>query len=528
MVSINNEIFIFSSVMNLPEIRLHVGRYLDMHDLASCALVNKTWHETFLPYLYYKCDTDISFCHPQHWPSFQNNLHHTRVFNILYNTIKNSNEKALVLQKCTLLRQLSLHPAHSNMTFFLQLLQQNHRLRRVDLSIGEVTELYLPTPLTIRPTSCAVTFLSTIAQSCPRLTELGLDMMLHPESEKQFFEIFSRHFMPRLNKLNWAWFRVSRVERSAWMIRENSLTEENRCDIKHTFPELKELTVYICILDMPHPWEEEVMLFENSPNLEVLSWSWDPSPLFGVGTYDPSWNINLFINILCKFITTRWFKLHSISLSISKCDTHVFQDEQISRVLKSLRNPLRRFELKNGNPCTKLTWQSLRQHLQTIKKLYLCTETGMALSSTQIEEVLTTGHHLVNFRHESVLKASDITIDMKIDVPYSSSIQFQYPWVCHRLQVLRIILLRNTEDHSLNLSIFNQLAKMTELRELHISSARRGPEYGLNPEDYLPDLTLAESFDGLYSSYKQIRNHPVGKRLLLIWPGLSNCYLYNL
>jgi Leucine-rich repeat (LRR) protein len=533
--------------MELPELRLHVGRYLTINDLASCVLVNKLWHDTFLPYLYHKCDTNVNI---RHWPSFKNNLHHTRELDISYNTLKHSDEKSAALQKCTHLRKLSLNAAHTNMKFFLQLIQQNPRLCRVDLAVGEVTELDTPTTLKIKPTSCAVTFLDTMARSCPRLTELGVDMMLHPESEKKFYNSFSRHFMPRLTKLYWAWFRVRRVKTSPWMIDKYGLPGEKRNDDRCSFPELRVLTVYICVLDTPHPWEEEIMLFENSPNLEVLSWSWDPSPLFGVGSQDPSLNIDQFFHTLCKFIATRWFKLHSISLSIKKSDTHIFQDEHISRVLKTMRNPLRRFELRNGNPCTKQTWQALRQHIKTIHTLHLSSETGMALSSSEIEEVLSTGHRLIDFQHDSVLNASDVTSGMIIDrhscnvsllsilttplISQGTSVSslpchFQYPWICHRLQVLKIVLLRHSEDY-LNFAVFAQLAKMKELRVLHISSPSRGPEYGLNPGGYLFDLTDAESlpFEGHYSSYNQIRDHPVGKRLLFIWPGLTNCYWYNI
>jgi len=520
--------------MELPEIRLHIGRYLSIDDLASCVLVNRLWHDTFLPYLYHKCDTNVIY-QAQYWPAFKNNLQHTRELNIFHNTLKTSDDRKTVLQKCRLLRKLSLNPAHLNDRFFLQLIQQNPQLRQVDLSIGEVTEIYGNKPLAFNATSAAVTILDTIAQSCPKLTELGVEMMLHPESEKHFYGSLSRNFMPRLTKLHWSWFRLNRVENLPWMTEKYSLTAENRSNAWSTppeFPELRELIVYICVPEMPHPWEQELLLFENSPKLEVLSWSWDPTPLFGIVRYDPSRSIELFIGILCKFIATRWLKLHSISLSINKSSSFVFQDEHVSRVLKSLRNPLRRFELSNGNPCTKLTWQALSQHLHTIHILHINGDTGMELSSSEIECVLSSGQHLIDFQHDSVLNASDVSMNMIFykEWPLSLSSYFRYPWACHRLQILKIALLRHPENHFLDFAVFAQLAKMKELRVLHISSENRGPEYGLNPADYLYDLTLVEPlpFNGEYHSYKQIRHHPVGKRLLLIWPGLTNCYWYNI
>lgn len=519
--------------MELPEIRLHIGRYLSINDLASCILVNKLWHDTFLPYLYHKCDTDVIY-QAEYWPAFKNNLQHTRELNIFHNTLKTSDDRNTILQKCRLLRKLSLNPANLNNRFFLRLIQQNPRLRQVYLSIGEVKEMYGNTPLAFSATSAAATILDTIAQSCPRLTELGVDMMLHPESEKLFYGSFSRHFMPRLTKLHWSWFRLNGMETLPWMTDKYSLTVENRSNAWCTppdFPELKELIVYICIPEMPYPWEQELLLFQNSPKLEVLSWSWDPTPLFGMIRYNPSRSIDLFIGILCKFIATRWLKLHSISLSINKSSSFVFQDEHVSRVLKSLRNPLRRFELSNGNPCTELTWQALSQHLPTIQVLHINRDTGMELSSSEIEYVLSSGQHLIDFQHDSVLNASDVTKNMTIDKewPFSSSSHFRYPWACHRLQILKIVLLRHPDDHLLNLTVFAQLAEMKELRVLHISSENRGPEYGLNPGDYLYDLPLVESlpFDGLYDNYNQMGDHPVGKRLLVIWPRLTNCYWYN-
>lgn len=513
--------------MELPEIRLYVGQYLDNNDLLSCALVNKTWHDTFHPYLYHTCDTDIAFCQPQHWPSFLNHLHYTRSLNIYYNTLKDNDEKAIVLQKCTLLRQISFHPAHLNMNFFLRLIQQNPRLRQVNLSIGEVTELHTTAPFSMQPTSCAVEFLETMVRSCPQLTELGVDMMLHPRSEKQFYDIFSKHFMPRLTKLHWAWFRLRHVKTSPWMIDDdNPNTKHGGCNTR-AFPNLKDLTVNICVLDMPHPWQEEVVLFENSPNLEILSWTWDPSPLFGAPRFDPSENIDLFINILSRFIKTRWHKLHSFRLSIHNSDTHVFQDEQISRLLKSFQNPLRQFQLTNGNPCTGLTWHALQRHLPTLQKVHLCSETGMTLTSTEIHHVLSSAIRLIDFQHDAILKSSDITIDTQIQSQVPSPIQF--PWVCTRLQVLKILLLRHAEDYDKNYTVFKQLAKMTELRELHITSITRGPEFGLNPRDYLHDPTLDNylTFEGLRSSYHKIRQHPIGRRLLLIWPRLTSCHWHN-
>jgi hypothetical protein len=356
------------------------------------------------------------------------------------------------------------------------------------------------------------------------MTELGLEMMLHPKSEKKFYGSFSSHFMPRLTKLTWSWFRLNGVETLPWM------TEENR-STPPEFPELRELIVYICIPELPHPWEQELLLFEHSPKLEVLSWSWDPTPLFGMVRYNPSRNIDLFIGILCKFIATRWLNLHSIILSINKSSSYVFQDEHVSRVLKSLRSPLRRFELSNGNPCTELTWQALSHHLHTIHILHINRETGMELSSSKIEYILSSSQHLIDFQHDSVLNASDVTNNMIIDKewPLTISSPYRYPWACHRLQILKIVLLRHPDDHLLNFAVFAQLAKMKELRELHISSPNRGPEFGLNPGDYLDDQSLVKPlpFDGLYASYNQIRKHPIGKRLLLIWPGLTNCYWYN-
>lgn len=509
--------------MDLPEIRRYIGHYLDNNDLASCVLVCKLWHDTFLPLLYYNCDSGISF-HSQHWASFKNNLQHTRNLNVSYNTLKTRKDQDVVLQNCTNLRQLSLNPAHLNTFFFLQLIQQNARLRRVDLTIGQATQLHTTDNLTVAPSSCAVNFLDTISRSCPQVTELGLDMILHPESENQFYNSFKRDFMHKLTKLDWSWFRLNPINISPWISKKNGSYIYNAA-----FPALKELTVYLCVLDMPHSWDEELLLFENSPNLEVLAWSWGPSPVFGPVNYDRTHDIESFIKILCKFIDSRWVKLHSISLSITTSGTYVFEDEQISAVLKSFRIPLRRFALRNGNPCTRLTWQALRRHLTSIECLYLSRRTGMALSSTEIQEVLSSGQHLIDFQHDSVLNASDITEDM-IQWPLSISSGLHYPWVCHRLQVIKINLLKHPHDHLLNFAVFSQLTKLTELQVLLISSPGRGPQFGLNPVHYIYDSTLADSppFDGRYSSYNEIRNHPVGKRLLFIWPGLTDCYWFNI
>jgi hypothetical protein len=509
--------------MDIPEIRLCVGRYLDNHDLASCVLVNKLWYDTFLPFLYYSCDTGISY-HARYWTSFKNYLQYTRNLNVSYNTLKTRKDQDVVLQKCTNLRQLSLNPAHLNTKFFLQIIQQNPRIKRLDLSVGEVTQMYTTDPITIAPSFSAGNFMNTVARSCPQLTELGLDMMLHPESEKQFYDTFSKNFTQNLTKLDWSWYRLNPVNISPWMTQENHNTI---CGA--SFPKLKELNVYISVLDIPHPWDQELVLFENSPSLEVLDWSWDPSPLFGPGNTDRTHDIQSFIKTLCRFIATRWLKLHSITLSMTRSDTYVFEDEQISRVLKCFRNPIRRLSLRNGNPCTKLTWQALRIHLNTIESLYISSKTGMTLCSSEIQEVLSSSPRLIDFQHDSVLDIMDVTKDM-IQWPRCISSEFHYPWICHRLQVLKINLLRHPYDHLMNFAVFSQLTKLTELQVMLLTSPGRGREYGLDPTAYLYDLNLAESspFDGQYSSYNEIRSHPVGKRLLSIWPGLINCYWYNL
>ena len=486
------------------------------------------WYHTFLPFLYYTCDTEVSY-HAQHRTSFKNYLQHTRDLTVSYNTLKTRKDQDLFLQECTNLRRLRLKPAHLNTKFFLKLIHQSSLLRRLDMSVGEVIQLHTTDQLTIAPSNCMVNFLETLAQSCPQLTELGLDMMLHIDSEKQFYKSFARNFMHKLTKLEWVWFRSSQVDILPWITRENN---NDICDA--AFPELKQLAVSICVTDMPHPWIQELVLFENCPKLEVLAWSWDPSALYGPATLDRTQDIHSFITTLCSFITNSWLKLHSISLTMTRDDHYIFEDEQVSRVLMSFRNPIRHFRLRNGNPCTKLTWQALRMHLHTIESIhissiYISSNTGMQLSSLEIQEVLSSGQRLIDFRHKSVLDVMDVTNDM-IPWPRSISSEFHYPWLCHRLQVLKINLMRHPHDHLLNFAVFSQLTKLTELRVLHLTYPGNGPEYGMDPTQYLHDPTFPEcpSFDGIYSSFIEIRNHPLGKRLLLIWPGLESCHWYNL
>ncbi|KAF9187082.1 hypothetical protein BGZ50_002166 [Haplosporangium sp. Z 11] len=40
------------SALDLPEIRAHIGEYLDPEDLACCLLVSREWHSTFMPLLW--------------------------------------------------------------------------------------------------------------------------------------------------------------------------------------------------------------------------------------------------------------------------------------------------------------------------------------------------------------------------------------------------------------------------------------------------------------------------------------------
>jgi hypothetical protein len=192
------------------------------------------------------------------------------------------------------------------------------------------------------------------------------------------------------------------------------------------FPELRDLTVSICVLEMPHPWEEELLLFRNSPNLEYLAWSWDPSPLFTTafttGNHDTTNNVAIFISALCELLEFHWYKLHSIRLSLAKNNkngsTLCFQDEQIARVLNSCRNPLQQFQLFDANYDRSLTWPALKRHFKTLLILRFGYDATTALNSLEIQEILSSCPGLIEFHHESMLDTRDIvnstTYDKKI------------------------------------------------------------------------------------------------------------------
>ncbi|KAG0049554.1 hypothetical protein BGZ83_005593 [Gryganskiella cystojenkinii] len=517
--------------MDLLEIRRCVGPWIDMDALTSCVRVSRDWYDTFIPFLYRKQCPDV---YRKSWSSFQRHIEHVRDLKIP--PFLSAQGRRTILQGCHLLERIeNTCNTPDYLDFIFKLVQANNtRLTRLDLH-GLTNLKQLPPPL-------YGIFLHTIADAdvSPHLTDLRLNsVLLENEALQGFLKL-----APRLTRLDLNFCRAQDDRSETW----SNWPKEN------LFPELRELK----LLDVPDfkPCEEVLRLFEHCPKLESLSWK-----LQGRRAIKP------FVKTLCAMLqgikedqpdkkkkmdyhedrfrqdgTGRccWPRLDSVRIIEGYVYSRsLFRDELVAQLIDCCPNPLRRLTLPMAHFGNE-SWKSLKRHgqfktLRTLQVLEVSTEGWM------IQEILTSCPELREFRggtlHTSeFVKRIDCGAnedDFLIGDDLSNLARTRTlpprPWVCRNLQVLKITLRRSPEDdEKVDALVFAQLRKITTLRELSLCDRSADyTKYGLDPRVPMGIKDLVPFKDrplrGEYENIRRIRDEPVIRKLLEIWPLLENC-----
>ncbi|KAG0046220.1 hypothetical protein BGZ83_008610 [Gryganskiella cystojenkinii] len=291
-----------------------------------------------------------------------------------------------------------------------------------------------------------------------------------------------------------------------------------------------------------------------------------------------------------------WPKLDSLRLTEVQSNgvTLLRGDPWIVPILKSCPNPLRRLTLTSTDDFEDaVSWGALQKHFPTLQVLNLTTSNNSSIA----QDILSSCPQLREFRgqvlnasdvakgysagasqkpaaatmtdavaasntalYEPLFEKMTINIEPLFPPPATNTspptpptppprpggMQTQkapqraarfrappQPWVCHRLEVLRVTIQRTMkmEDQDplkIDHPIFEQLSQLKELRELHLCTFEKSKILGLDPRIPLgmthpANMDHQRRFSGTYSTAEKIRREPVGQRLLEVWPGLTSC-----
>jgi len=523
--------------MELLEIRRNVGARLDIPDLTACVRVSKLWNDTFIPFLYTKAAPTH---YRSHWLSFEPRLPLLHDLEISLSTTK-SELKSFVLN-CTHLKRLEIAFKSTKETAdsCLQLLEGNPQLTQfvvteMDRAVGSPTLL-----------------LESLDRCCPRVTNLGLVSI--PSDNQPWGQILVRTQCSRLTVLELEW-RGATLNVGEWTgaIQEDSWPG---------FPELRELVVSV-----PRDrscWPDLLLLFKRAPILESISWQLNHPPRL-------SHPIKRFVNTLCgvlrgqddgrnpgQAISPWWPRLYSIRLSENLAFAKSsFKDAILAQILSSVPTNLRKLSLPRAVFGT-LAWRTLQTHLASLEVLELDAPSWM------IQEFLTSCPNLKELRvkkfeaFEAVhgfgadrMRNNEVSGQVKtvgstmrvrallrrqgeLEVLYGEGeepLEYHHalptiypqprPWVCRRLQVLKIGFTRMMEKEA-NDQVFWQLAELRDLRELNLCLFRSS-RCGLDPRISLGMDPSSHPFRGEYQNVTTMKREAVGQRLLEIWPKLDSC-----
>jgi len=527
--------------MDLLEIRLNVGARLSNRDLASCVRVSKLWHQTFLPILY---STSNFTADEEAWTSFQPHLHYIRELTIY--TEGTTADYDSLLSHCRLLStvQLTFHGdedeegdekdwEQEERLFYLQLLQQNQQLRQILLN----------GPLNPRS---GAEVLATVALHCQRVVDLDLyRCSLTGDVLSKFLEI-----APRLTKLDLCQCWPNRIQAGDFWDNDEEMSSSPLPE----FSALRELIVIVGGLGALS-WKNVVQLFANSPRLEMMSW-------YGFGPND----VDTFVSKLCSTLRGRldqddghegsvegkwlhherpagsWPKLHSLGImGLSGIYRSHFSDDLFAELLECCPNNLKTLTVPEVTIGPQAA-EALQRHLGSLEVLHIPT------SSSLTQEILSTCTQLQEFRggelyaHEVMDIQSSGFRDKPIVLPsFSSSLSpstassLPRPWVCHKIRVLDMTLVRMPEDDA-NRFVFERLAQLKYLRFLGLCSFPvEGLEgltpkiiaqcLGLNKNDALWNRGGAFNFFNEGSQANLIQRWPWLQSLLEVWPVMDHCCL---
>lgn len=566
--------------MELHDIRLIVGSFLGTHDLCSCVRVSKPWHESFLPFLYAEAKPEPL---RKHWASFSKQLFHVRNLNITSTVQPWAREG--ILKDCRRLVRLRFESNSLNentnpeavLDYLIQLLQRNPQLIHVSLS--------LTTPYDSK-------LWRVLVDDCPRLTEFGLYMTyFQGECLTGFMNLATRLTSLDLENCDLSqlleWMSSSPSPSSSTKIQNsNIVSDDSNNNNWPGFPVLRTLRI-AGQNRINSDWMDQFQIFVRAPRLESLEWNVTDLHFPSVPEDFSGKSIPMLLHMLRQ---RPWPRLNSLEVKEEYVGPQLsILDDDLAQILtllpdglKSLRIPKSRFGL--------LTWQAIQRHLGTLQVLQLNAPSwmvqGFLTSCPKLRELkgpdlntsdLVRGVQSDLARRQNANIVAAMLVDRglpralidqllpqkvflatdtesgrvssgiakspdknnlkeegdPLSVPTGLEYPFPRPWVCHRLKVFHISLVRDimereSDREEADAQILHQLRQMRYLEELYLCPLA-GPQRfnGLSPRRMLGPEFGPPDFRGHFTSAASIRKHPVGERLLEIWPGLTRCHWHK-
>lgn len=437
--------------MDLHEIELNVGMFLQPLDLAFCVRVSKEWYQAFTPALYCVITTteDPSEVVMPTVSVLRKHARHIRQFRVHLSGAY----LAMARIHCTNLKRLDILIRHMDKTSpegIMALIRSN----------PHITCMKFEGSLTLMPTQM-MRGLSTISHGIRalRLAELGLTA----ESLERLLDVAQHLGILEL---------------------DITFTERRNPDWEHwpSFPLLKHFSLSVTGSEMS--LANQLTWIQRCPNLEVLRWdigSTVVGPRGAVARQDR----RLPTKAICDLFKKKKLpKLHSLDLQILNV-SHT--DADIEAVLNACP-PLKRFRAATS-AIHYSGFRALERHFGTLEDLDVagCDD----FSSVMVQRVLSSCPKLKRLR-ANVLAACDVVsghgadevraflaaMDRKIaektpgGIPKGKSLPPPAaaaappkPWVCKGLESLTVCV-TGADEPGWNEQVLAQIGKMTQLQEL--------------------------------------------------------------
>ncbi|KAF9091243.1 hypothetical protein BGX27_002056, partial [Mortierella sp. AM989] len=436
--------------LELPEIRKHIGVFLEKLDLAQCVRVNKAWNTDFLPQLWEKLELQ-SFLYEMPVVNVQRlrqqkqleflDKHRDFVKHIRFKTPWFSGFSYLDLGTLPNLEDVSLALADNFwLEKFLEFISMNPSIRRLQLT---------------RVSRLSPVFWEKLLSACPRLEYLSLRRVaVEPAPAEHFYALCSQLRHLELHKVilppiplpiahdAFRHLRILHIEKSV-----TGYTVGDMMQLISGCPELEKLR-------WENPYKKEISLFEDT--------------------------IRKFSRLA---VTGAWYRLENLHLSRAYID-----DMDLAGIVSSLRR-IRCLDVE-GTKFGYLSFEALRPHLKEIEVLNLhrCRNVDRAA----IVEILLSCPQLRVFKGRRI-HAKDV-VSTHGDISYRT-------WVCTSLRELALSFEFEqgvTEEEQLNKDrmmtrVFEQLSRLTKLETLNLGGYKAT---GTSPDSEM-QLSLSKGFGKL-------------------------------
>ncbi|KAI9235915.1 MAG: hypothetical protein BYD32DRAFT_463021 [Podila humilis] len=412
--------------LDLPEVRAHIGQYLDKSSAHACLLVSRDWNASFADHIWREVIVRGVATHPGNPPLSLLVRKTALVRSLRFDFICNSEHLSVDCDQLEYLAlqspALGIHDLHELSedihTKFQELIRRNERTL-------QSLKIYTPKPY------LSTRFWETVLR-CQNLSTLCLNCTaIEWKCSWLFWQICSR---------------VASVEVANVRFHEAPVTDGSSPMPTTPFRRIRSL--HLKHLD-GMSLIQQLGVFKKCPQLTCLWWEFDHSE----GRSFPA-------KVLCESIVTgQWPHLHSLSLS-PNCMT----DQDLAIVLGGL-NPMTVLELPHAD-IGSLASVALEKHFPTLKQLHLIPgQKGVDLGALS-NRVLIQCPNLKSIKTEvmSVKKLSELP-DVR--------------WACQSLHHLEMrfdfsLLAGQAEQEARYRDLLlQQLGSLTQLRTLDIS--RRQP-----------------------------------------------------